>query len=193
MTLGDRRVRDSGFKRIVDELTAKHLRTVYPSFYDAVHRAWDRAFPASESFMYACRGGSPYDADEHECYRLAGPLRVELHAAGIRLSIDGNGSSGGLASIEGDGSGESLPKAITGVAESMGFVHVFVPSDDEQELRQRIAQGEQPVMLWPDVGQIDGQIDAPDSFDGGFGYVGRTSSPPSLTLWQRFLRWAGWR
>jgi hypothetical protein len=65
-------------------------RTVYPSFYNAVHRAWDRRFPSGESFMYACRApAGPYEPDQHACFDFAGMLRVELYAAGIMLSNDG--------------------------------------------------------------------------------------------------------
>jgi hypothetical protein len=83
-------------------------RTVYPSFYGAVHRAWnalcDQYIVAVDAMVPEARSGTarlprcegaeaPYDPDEHPfCVDLAQLLRVELHAAGIMLSNDGNGS-----------------------------------------------------------------------------------------------------
>jgi hypothetical protein len=59
------------------------MTVYYPSFYRAVHRAYN-------GVGWACRGTEePYNAEEHACYDLAGNLRVELHAAGVRLNIDG--------------------------------------------------------------------------------------------------------
>lgn len=86
-------------------------RTTYPSFYGAVHDAWNRLAaswkvdvevlgidPATGEDVSQIVGGAmptceglrePYEPDEHPfCYSLAGLLRVELHAAGIALSID---------------------------------------------------------------------------------------------------------
>lgn len=65
-------------------------RLVYPSFYAAVHRAWNGFFDGT---IFACGGVTPYEPDEHRCFEFAGDLRVELHAAGIRLSNDGNAMS----------------------------------------------------------------------------------------------------
>lgn len=60
--------------------------TVYPSFYGAVHRAWNGFFTGT---IFACDGGDPFEPDDHRCFEFAGSLRVGLHATGIRLSNDG--------------------------------------------------------------------------------------------------------
>jgi hypothetical protein len=144
---------------------------VYPSFYDAVHRALDvelRRFADDLSSDHGgfCPGGEPYDPDEHACFELASALRFELHAAGIRLSIDGNGSGrrGRITSIENDG--------------QQAYVHVFEPGgltvEPEAALRQAIAHGEQPLG-WLEVGE---QIDD----------VGQQAYPPPQNFFARLLR-----
>jgi hypothetical protein len=80
------------------------MTTIYPSFYAAVHAAWNQLHDrllrdphTATPIWYAlhnlpsCAGAvSPYEPDEHPfCFELAGALRVELHAAGVWLSNDG--------------------------------------------------------------------------------------------------------
>lgn len=87
-------------------------RNVYPSFYVAAHRAWNRiastyrvqvetSVGSKRSPQYdgiaelpICTGAEePFEPDQHGfCFDLAQSMRVEQHAIGIRLSIDGNGS-----------------------------------------------------------------------------------------------------
>lgn len=137
----------------------RHAATVFPSFYAAVHDAWQgmalidewhRGFPACEGDR------DDYKPDEHRCYSIAGRLRVELHAAGIRLSNDGNGSEvdqydptdakpiGGLAQIA-PGLSMGLfgvePVPDQGIEQAQSF-----SAADERAWREAIARSEQPVM-----------------------------------------------
>lgn len=53
-------------------------------FYAAVHRAWNACAATNPIAQNYCQGSeSLYEFDEHVCGRIAGALRVELHAAGI--------------------------------------------------------------------------------------------------------------
>lgn len=97
----------------------------YPSFYAAVHRAC-----TATALGAGCPGKEePYEPDEHWCYSLAGALRVELHAAGIRLLNDGNGSESS------DVADKAMRRLRQRAAE--GIV-------SEDVLRERLAYYEQP-------------------------------------------------
>ena len=83
------------YSKAVGEQASRYVRSTYPSFYDAVHRVWNRQWAESVGRLDRpprCEGSGepdqPYEPDDHRCYTLAGLLRVELHAAGITLSID---------------------------------------------------------------------------------------------------------
>lgn len=80
--------------RTVGEHPPIPIAAIFPSFYAAVHRAVNVRSVANGDVEPFCTAPEwrRYQADEHACYPLAGELRVQLHAAGIRLSNDGNGS-----------------------------------------------------------------------------------------------------
>jgi hypothetical protein len=65
-------------------------RKVYPTFYAAVHDAWNRAVggPGQGGHQFCRAPDWPYEAEEHVCFEFAGDLRVSLHAAGVMLSSD---------------------------------------------------------------------------------------------------------
>lgn len=145
-------------------------RTIFPSFYAAIHRAWNeelRRF-ADDLRRESATGGfcpgreEPYDPDEHACFEFAGALRVELHAAGIMLSNDGNGGSGNAFSSQPGG-------AVRGPGYGNTFDHLGIhvgtlndarrshecrcgaqPSEDS--FRAMIAYYEHPVVPLGDVG-----------------------------------------
>ena len=94
-TRGDRRYRPDDVRRtslgsqtrrrlMPDEVAGIPIRrSYYPSFYRAVHTAWDAT--AGDP----CDGDPDrYEPDEHACWSMAAAIRVELHAAGIALSTD---------------------------------------------------------------------------------------------------------
>lgn len=66
----------------------------YPSFYRVVHAVYNEYVELAGGRAWRCEGDPlRYEPDEHACYPFAGALRVGLHAEGIRLSNDGNGST----------------------------------------------------------------------------------------------------
>lgn len=85
--------------RFYEGQRAKHSTTIFPSFYAVVHRVWNEraqhnltgGWHRNGQPTIRCAGAeSPYEPDQHVCYDFASILRVELHAAGIRLSNDGD-------------------------------------------------------------------------------------------------------
>ena len=58
------------------------------SFYVEVHLAWNRQAARDHPYGHPlCMGGTaPYEPDEHDCYELAGDLRVGLDAAGVQIT-----------------------------------------------------------------------------------------------------------
>lgn len=72
-------------------------QTTYPSFYRVVHEAYLGYILEGLALELPWCEGDPehYEPEQHTCYQLAAELRVRLHAAGIRLSGDGNGAGGG--------------------------------------------------------------------------------------------------
>lgn len=118
--------------------------TLYPSFYAVVHRAWNEALQRPNGPTHRCNGSTEnFVPDEHLCFVLAGPLRVELHAAGIRLSIDGNGSASYAAALKyarlsGVGllSEDALRRAVGLAEQPVGSMY-----SDEPAVPQRASDG----------------------------------------------------